>query len=124
MKRTAAALSLALFLAIPSIEAKKPRRSSDVEVSVVFSSGDVHAIHDYYRADPRPLPPGLQKKLARGGTLPPGWRKKLAPFPPDLDRRLGPVRCEDCRRGIVEGHAVIYNHRTMAIIDVVAILGH
>lgn len=25
----------------------------------------------------RPLPPGLQKKVARGGELPPGWQKKL-----------------------------------------------
>ncbi len=24
------------------------------------------------------LPPGLQKKVARGGQLPPGWQKKLA----------------------------------------------
>lgn len=24
------------------------------------------------------LPPGLQKKLARGGSLPPGWQKKLS----------------------------------------------
>ena len=24
------------------------------------------------------LPPGLQKKVARGGALPPGWQKKLA----------------------------------------------
>lgn len=26
----------------------------------------------------KPLPPGLQKKLERGGELPPGWQKKLA----------------------------------------------
>ena len=25
----------------------------------------------------KPLPPGLQKKLDRGGELPPGWQKKL-----------------------------------------------
>ena len=25
----------------------------------------------------KPLPPGLQKKLERGGELPPGWQKKL-----------------------------------------------
>lgn len=28
------------------------------------------------------LPPGLQKKLARGGELPPGWEKKLRPGEP------------------------------------------
>ena len=27
--------------------------------------------------NPKSLPPGLQKKLARGGTLPPGWEKKF-----------------------------------------------
>ncbi|HEY5715965.1 MAG TPA: hypothetical protein VIS54_06080 [Psychromonas sp.] len=26
----------------------------------------------------KPLPPGLQKKVARGGELPAGWQKKLA----------------------------------------------
>ncbi len=37
--------------------------------------------------DRRHLPPGLQKKVARGGDLPPGWQMKLARgdvFPPDL----------------------------------------
>jgi hypothetical protein len=51
------------------------------------------------------LPPGLQKKMARGGELPPGWQKKLARgevvdaqvwaqskhLPPDVLRRLGPM---------------------------------
>jgi Ni/Co efflux regulator RcnB len=50
----------------------------------------------------KPLPPGLQKKLARGGDLPPGWQKKLArgevvpadiwalrqPLPSDVLRRF------------------------------------
>jgi hypothetical protein len=49
------------------------------------------------------LPPGLQKKLERGGELPPGWQKKLArgevldgelyaasaPLPQDLLESLG-----------------------------------
>ncbi|MED5389883.1 MAG: hypothetical protein VX793_13565 [Pseudomonadota bacterium] len=29
------------------------------------------------RRDYQSLPPGLQKKVARGGDLPPGWKKKL-----------------------------------------------
>lgn len=51
------------------------------------------------------LPPGLQKKVARGGALPPGWQKKLARgevvdaqvwaqsrhLPPEVLRRLGPM---------------------------------
>lgn len=34
------------------------------------------------------LPPGIQKKLARGGTLPPGIAKQYLPH--DLDSRLPP----------------------------------
>lgn len=26
---------------------------------------------------PKPLPPGLEQKIERGGELPPGWQKKL-----------------------------------------------
>ncbi len=51
------------------------------------------------------LPPGLQKKLARGGTLPPGWQKKVAagevmsddiyscsePLPGELVQQLPPA---------------------------------
>lgn len=38
----------------------------------------------------RALPPGLQQKLARGGSLPPGWQRKLArgeTMPVDLYRQ-------------------------------------
>ncbi len=52
----------------------------------------------------KPLPPGLQKKVARGGSLPPGWQKKLergdvmsledyqhaAPIPQSLSDALPP----------------------------------
>lgn len=51
----------------------------------------------------KPLPPGLRKKVERGGELPPGWQKKLARgevvdgeiwsrshrLPPDVLDRLG-----------------------------------
>lgn len=33
--------------------------------------------HGKYKKQ-KTLPPGLQKKLARGGQLPPGWQKKVA----------------------------------------------
>lgn len=53
---------------------------------------------------PKSLPPGLQKKVARGGKLPPGWEKKLThgevmpvevyqechPLPPELVVKLPP----------------------------------
>lgn len=32
----------------------------------------------YGKGNEKPLPPGLAMKQARGGELPPGWQKKLA----------------------------------------------
>jgi hypothetical protein len=34
--------------------------------------------HEAAKHPPSGLPPGLQKKVARGKALPPGWQKKLA----------------------------------------------
>ncbi|HYD78684.1 MAG TPA: hypothetical protein VEC06_02660 [Paucimonas sp.] len=60
-------------------------RSSSNEplLKVTFSTSETQAIRTYYRTEEsgkqaKPLPPGLQKKVARGGQLPPGWQKKLA----------------------------------------------
>ncbi|MBI3471214.1 MAG: hypothetical protein HY013_07645 [Candidatus Solibacter usitatus] len=110
-----------MLLITPAVQAKKPRRETSAAVSVVFSSGDARAIHEYYRAYPPSLPPGLRKKLARGGSLPPGWQKKIVPLPVELERRLVPLGCGDCRRGYVDGHAVIYSPRTMVVLDVLAL---
>ena len=68
------------------------------------------------------LPPGLQKKYMRTGTLPPGWQKRIQPFPVELDRRLAPI-CATCRRGIIDQHGVVYDERTGAIIDVLPLRG-
>lgn len=57
--------------------------------NVVFAPRDVTVLRTHYGSQYRNLPPGLQKKLARGGTLPPGWQKKMQPFPAALDRDLG-----------------------------------
>ena len=45
-------------------------------------------LRNYYAPRYRNLPPGLQKKVARGGQLPPGWQKKFEPFPVVLERQL------------------------------------
>jgi len=78
-----------------------------------FSSADRNLIrawlleaqrHETTRPPAAELPPGLQKKVARGKSLPPGWQKKLARgerldheyyswgrgLPDDLLRRLSP----------------------------------
>jgi hypothetical protein len=53
----------------------------------ILSSEEKAIINSYYRGDQpqdtkgkkkKRLPPGLQKKVARGGELPPGWQKKVA----------------------------------------------
>ena len=77
------------------------------------------------------LPPGLQKKVARGKSLPPGWQKKIAPgqsldyqvyrqgesLPDVLLRRLPPppVGSEILQ---VENKIVRLNSATRTILDV------
>ena len=57
-------------------------------------------IREYFRSDDRgrrmsgrrdDLPPGLERRLYRGGTLPQGLEHRVEPFPGDLDRRLDPL---------------------------------
>jgi hypothetical protein len=100
-------------------EHAKSGDGSDVRVNarVVFSSGEITIIRDHYAPRYRNLPPGLQKKVARGGQLPPGWRKKFEPFPVVVERRLA-VLPPNYRRGVIDGHAVIYNTKSNVVIDV------
>jgi hypothetical protein len=92
-------------------------RAGSVAVHVVFSSRELRVIREHYAPRYRNLPPGLQKKLARTGQLPPGWRKKMEPFPMALQRELV-VLPSGYQRGVIDGHAVIYNPRTQVIVDV------
>lgn len=105
-------------------KAKKPKHASGgaevrsgTAVQVVFIAGDVAILRSHYAPRYRNLPPGLQKKVARGGQLPPGWQKKFEPFPEVVDRQLQPLP-QGYRRGVIDGHAVIYNARTNVILDV------
>ena len=66
-----------------AVKAKTPA----VTVSVTISAPEREIIQGYVRSCAEPpkgkkakaLPPGLAKKLARGGNLPPGWQKKCVP---------------------------------------------
>jgi hypothetical protein len=87
-----------------------------VGIHVAFASADVTILRNHYGPRYRNLPPGLQKKVARGGQLPPGWQKKFEAFPVVLERQL-PSLPPDYRRGVIDGHAVIYNSRTNVIVD-------
>lgn len=91
--------------------------ASHAEVQVVFGRGEVTILREHYAPRYRSLPPGLQKKLARGGQLPPGWQKKFEPFPAAVERKLT-VLPGGYRRGVIDGHAVIYSSRTNVIVDI------
>ena len=106
-------------------------------------SDEMTAIRNYYQAHPAPapepapakkkkkLPPGLRKKMARGGELPPGWQKKVArgevmdpvvyehsrPLPPELVRTL-PPQPPGTVIVTVEGKAARLLEATLVILDV------
>lgn len=84
---------------------------------VHFSIAEQQVIRQHYAPRYRSLPPGLRKKVARGGQLPPGWQKKIEPFPFEIERHLAPMP-SDCGRGVIDGHAVIYRTGSQRIIDV------
>lgn len=94
--------------------------SVPVQVSIVFSPHDIPLIRTHYGNRYSNLPPGLKKKLARGGTLPPGWQKKMEPFPVALERELVVLQGGH-RYGIYDGHAVIYHPITHAILDIISL---
>ena len=84
-----------------------------------FSDRDEHMIRDYFRSNDYgrgrapgfgrredDLPPGLEKRLYRGGTLPPGLERRAEPFPEGLDRRLEPLP-RGYSRVILSGRAMI-----------------
>lgn len=92
------------------------RSDARVGVHVVFGSGDIRILRDHYAPRYRSLPPGLQKKVARGRPLPPGWQKKFETFPVLVERQL-PQLPRGYRRGVIDGHAVIYDSRTNVVVD-------
>ena len=94
---------------------------SPAAASVLFSQRDITLIRTHYGNRFKNLPPGLQKKLARGGSLPPGWEKKIEALPPGLLRDL-PALGSNRRYGIYDGHAVIYDPLTHAILDIISLL--
>jgi hypothetical protein len=97
--------------------------ASDVDVvvraSIIWAPREIEVIRAHYAPQYRNLPPGLQKKVARGGALPPGWEKKMQPFPANVDRVLLPLPT-GYSRGVFDGHAVIYNRGV--VVDIFAIL--
>jgi hypothetical protein len=99
---------------------EKDRDTAGAAVGIHFSAREIQVIKAHYAPRYRSLPPGLQKKLRRGGQLPPGWRKKLEPFAVVVERELVALP-SGYRRGVIDGHAVIYKPGTQVIIDVVVL---
>ncbi len=68
----------------PGAEARAAGQQRAQEAQGKFSTEERAVLENWQRgqADQRPserrLPPGLQRKVDRGGELPPGWKKKLA----------------------------------------------
>ena len=90
--------------------------TTSVSVRIAFQPREVRIIREYYGPRYRALPPGLQKKYHRTGQLPPGWQKKMQPFPVAVERQMT-VLPAGYSRGVIDGHAIIYNSRSQAIID-------
>ena len=86
-------------------------------VQIVFGRQEAQIIRQHYAPQYRNLPPGLQKRLVRTGQLPPGWQKRFEPFPVAIERQLVALPA-GYRRGVVDGHAVIFDDRTRVILDV------
>jgi hypothetical protein len=89
--------------------------------SKFFRPSDRTVILNYY-GGPRRLPPGLARRLERGGSLPPGWERRFRPMPVVLVRELPPP-CPTCSMGIIDNCAVVYDRRTRIILDVMALVG-
>ena len=122
-------LCLCAVLAIGSAGAAPPSKgkklgdddggAADVR-GVVFTPSEHAIITSYFARGGvpagKPLPPGIAKKVARGGTLPPGIAKRY--FPRDLDERLPspPIGME---RVIVGSDVLLVQISTGAIFDII-----
>lgn len=73
-----------------------------------FRDRDVVVIREYYRPRHHHLPPGLAKKYYRHGHLPRGWAKRIRPVPVYIERDLVHLP-RGYRRGIIDGHVVVFN---------------
>lgn len=95
-----------------------PAVAPAVAISVSWGTRDIEVVRRHYAPKYRNLPPGLRKKYARTGQLPPGWQKKMDPLPVAVERECTPLPA-GYRRGVIDGHAVIYtSHGTIVDIAV------
>ena len=117
-----------------TLVAAQPHRAG----ALGFSADELRIVDTYMQRQSalcgkhaRPLPPGLAKKVARGGNLPPGWEKKCVPgekmapevyerchpLPPQLVVKL-PAPPESTITVAVDGKIVRLVTATLEILDV------
>lgn len=80
-----------------------------------FSTREVRVIREYYGPRHR-FDRGFRGRYYRSGYLPHGWHRRVRPIPVYVERELI-VLPHGYHRGIIDGHAVVYNSRGM-IIDI------
>jgi len=117
---TSHAVSAATAQKPPKQQRDRNQPTTDVSISLSFTTQEIRILKQHYAPRSRALPPGLQKKLYRTGHLPPGWQKKFEPFPVEVERQLA-VLPNGYRRGFIEGRAVIFDSRTQVILDVAVV---
>ncbi|HEY9539560.1 MAG TPA: anti-virulence regulator CigR family protein [Kiloniellaceae bacterium] len=89
-------------------------------LNAVLTDDERRIIHEYFHdhagnfGKVKPLPPGIRKKLARGGAMPPGIAKQA--LPGDLYRRLPPRDGQHYE--IVGTDVVLVQVATQVIVDV------
>ena len=79
-----------------------------------FSTRHVRVIREYY--GPYYRPGGHRVRYYRSGYLPHGWHHRMRPIPVYVERELV-VLPHGYHRGLIDGHAVVYNSRGL-IVDV------
>ncbi len=94
-------------------EARYGGRDRDDRRDRYFIDREVRVIREYYRPHHRPGARG-RHTYYRSGYLPRGWAKRIRPVPVYVERQLV-VLPHGYHRGIIDGHAVVYNSRGLII---------
>lgn len=128
--RILSALSAAALIAaaVSPVAAKKDQARNDQVttgsgVQIAFSVTERRLITQYFASpeaarsmNAKPLPPGIAKKVARGGALPPGIAKRY--LPQDLDGRLPPVQV-GTERVVVGTDVLLVQVDTGLVLDII-----
>ncbi len=114
--------------AVSPVAAKKDQARNDQVTAgpgaqIAFSVTERRLITQYFASpeaarsmNAKPLPPGIAKKVARGGALPPGIAKRY--LPQDLDGRLPPVQV-GTERVVVGTDVLLVQVDTGLVLDII-----